>query len=119
MNNEKVYAMKFSKVYPLLINKVERKNRLKEELDELCSILTNYSIEEINELLNSDISYGDFFLNANLNPKRVNIKGKICGIQIEDIEEDLMREIRYLDKLADDLAKGKGVNDIIEKYQLK
>ncbi|MGN1406089.1 MAG: DUF2200 family protein [Erysipelotrichaceae bacterium] len=117
MKNEKIYSMPFNKVYPLLINKAERKNRNKSEVLELTSWLLGYSEEEINNYLNSEISYGDFFINApKLNPFYLNIKGSICGIKIEEIEEDLMRQIRCLDKLVDELSKGKSIAAIKEKY---
>lgn len=113
MTNEKVYGMLFSKVYPCLIAKAERKSRLAAEVDEITTWLTGYSAEKIAEMLKSDITYGDFFLNAPcLNPNRKLIKGVICGIRVENIEEPLMQEIRYLDKLVDELAKGKAMEKI-------
>ena len=117
MKNEKIYNMPFGKVYGLLINKALRKNRTQKEVDELTSWLLGYSEEEINNCLNSELSYGDFFLKApSLNMSYLNIRGSICGIKIEEIEEDLMRQIRCLDKLIDDLLKGKAVEKIKEKY---
>ena len=117
MKNEKIYNMPFGKVYGLLINKALRKNRTQKEVDELTSWLLGYSKEEINNCLNSEISYGDFFIKApKLNPDYLNIKGSICGVKIEEIEEDLMRKIRCLDKLVDELSKGKTVTKIKEKY---
>lgn len=116
MDNEKVYQMSFAKVYPLLVNKAIRKNRAKEEVDEIIIWLTGYSQAELDELAESDITYGDFFRNApELNPNRKLIKGKICGISVENIEEPLMQEIRYLDKLVDELAKGKAMEKILRK----
>lgn len=113
MTNEKVYGMLFSKVYPCLIAKAERKGRLAAEVDDITTWLTGYSAEKIAEMLKSDITYGDFFLNAPcLNPNRKLIKGVICGIRVENIEEPLMQEIRYLDKLVDELAKGKAMEKI-------
>lgn len=114
MENEKVYAMLFAKVYPCLIAKAERKGRTREEVHEITSWLTGYQPAELEELLNSNITYGDFFLNAPaLNPNRKKITGTICGIRVEDIEEPLMQEIRYLDKLVDELAKGKEMGKIL------
>lgn len=116
MSNEKVYQMSFSKVYPLLVNKAVKKGRSKEEVDEMIRWLTGYSQEEVDENLEGQVSYGEFFQNApELNPDRTLIKGTVCGVRVEEIEEPLMREIRYLDKLIDELAKGKTMDKIIRK----
>ena len=116
MENEKVFAMRFSKVYPCLIQKAERKNRSRDEVFEVTSWLTGYSVQELEEMLNSDISYGDFFRNAPaIHPNSTLIKGRICGVKVEDIEDPLMQKMRYLDKLIDELAKGKGMDKILRK----
>lgn len=116
MSTEKIYEMLFSKLYPMLIAKAERKGRTRAEVDEITCWLTGYTSEKLNELLQSDITYGDFFRNApELNPNRKLIKGTICGIRVENIEEPLMQEIRYLDKLVDELAKGKSMKKILRK----
>lgn len=116
MDNEKVYQMQFSKVYPLLVNKAVRKARTQEEVDEVICWLTGYSRDEISALTNTDIAYGDFFRNApHLNENRKLITGKVCGVSVESIEEPLMQEIRYLDKLVDELAKGKTMEKILRK----
>lgn len=113
MENEKIYGMLFSKVYPLLYAKAERKGRTKAEVDEVTEWLTGYSAENIADLLHSDITYGEFFMQAPcLNENRRKIKGVICGVRVETIEEPLMQEIRYLDKLVDELAKGKKMEKI-------
>lgn len=113
MANEKVYGMLFSKVFPLLIAKAERKGRNREEVYEITEWLTGYSEDSIDEAIASEMTYGDFFLKAPaLNPNRKLIKGVICGIRVENIEEPLMQEIRYLDKLIDELAKGKSMEKI-------
>ena len=113
MSNEKIYGMLFSKVYPMLIAKAERKGRTKDEVLEITEWLTGYSKDEILSILDSEITYGDFFLNAPaLNPNRKLIKGSVCGIRVEDIEEPLMQEIRYLDMLVDELAKGKAMEKV-------
>lgn len=113
MVNEKVFGMLFAKVFPMLIAKVERKGRSKEEVYEIAEWLTGYSAVDIDSALGTKVTYGDFFLNAPaLNPNRKLIKGVICGIRVEDIEEPLMQEIRYLDKLVDELAKGKSMEKI-------
>ncbi len=114
MDNEKVYGMCFSKIYPLLINKAARKGRNKAEVDEIIRWLTGYSQEELEGLAGSEISYGEFFLGApSPNEKRYLIKGVVCGVRVEEIEEPLMKEIRYLDKLIDELAKGKSMDKIL------
>lgn len=111
---EKIYTMSFAKIYPMLVAKAEKKGRTKSEVDEVICWLTGYRVEQINDLLESDIAYGDFFLQApELNPNRRQIKGSVCGVRVEDIEEPLMQEIRYLDKLVDELAKGKPMDKIL------
>ncbi len=116
MTNEKIYQMELSKIYPLLVNKAQRKGRTKEEVDEIINWLTGYGQEELNELLEKGCSYGEFFQNApKLNENRKKIKGVVCGVRVEDIQEPLMQEIRYLDKLIDELAKGKSMEKILRK----
>lgn len=116
MTNEKVYAMSFGKVYPCLVAKAERKGRTKAEVDEIIRWLTGYSQEALEQALEKDRSYGDLFRNAPaMNPSRKLIKGSICGIKLETIEEPLMQDIRYLDKLVDELAKGKAMEKILRK----
>lgn len=105
-----VFEMKFAKVFPLLIAKAERKGRTRDEVFEVTSWLLGYSKEELESLLESDASYGDFIDHAPAkNPARMNIKGRICGIKVEEIEDPRMRDLRILDKLVDDLAKGKAI----------
>ena len=107
MDNEKVYSMSFSKIYPLLVNKAVKKGRSVEEV-------TGYRTEEIEAAAESSVSYGDFFRHApELNPNRTLIKGVVCGVRVENIQEPLMREIRYLDKMIDELAKGKSMDKIL------
>lgn len=116
MSSDKVYQMSFSKVYPLLVNKAVKKGRSKEEVDEIIRWLTGYSQEKLEENLEEEVNYGDFFRNAKeLNPGRTLIKGTVCGVRVEEIEEPLMREIRYLDKLIDELAKGKTMDKILRR----
>ena len=106
--------MLFSKVYPLLIAKAEKKGRTRAEVDEITSWLTGYTSDQIESYLSTDLTYGDFFRNAPaLNPNRTLIKGTVCGVRVENVEEDLMREMRYLDKLVDELAKGKTIERIL------
>ena len=114
MTNEKVFAMSFAKVYPMLIAKAERKGRSRDEVQKVTAWLTGYTDGQLEELLNSEITYGDFFRNAPaLNPARKQMKGSVCGVRVENIEDPLMREIRYLDKLIDELAKGKAMDQIL------
>lgn len=116
MAYEKVYNMSFGKVYPLLVNKAVKKGRTAEEVNQLITWLTGYSPEEVEQAVVSDISYGDFFRQApEMNPDRKRIKGVVCGVRVEDIEEPLMQDIRYLDKLVDELAKGKAMEKILRK----
>lgn len=114
MTNEKVYAMPFSKIYPLLVGKAQRKGRTRQEVDEIIRWLTGYSQEALEEHAAGQTPYGDFFRKAPaLNPSRKLIKGSICGVRVEDIQEPLIQEIRYLDKLIDELAKGKAMDKIL------
>lgn len=116
MNNEKVYQMKISKVYPLLLGKALKKGRTKDEVDEVICWLTGYTQQELEAHIEAQTVYGYFFQNApNPNPNRAAIKGVVCGVRVEDIEEPLMREIRYLDKLVDELVKGKSMEKILRK----
>lgn len=116
MNSEKVYSMSFGKIYPLLVNKVTRKGRTVEEVNQVICWLTGYQTEEIERAVTDSVSYADFFHNApELNPNRMWIKGVVCGVRVENIEEPLMREIRYLDKLIDELAKGKPMDKILRQ----
>ena len=111
-----VTQMPFAKLYPLLVNKAGKKGRSREEVDQVTAWLTGYTPEELARLEQSDMSYGDFFRNAPaLNPNRTLITGKICGVRVEEIEDPLMRDIRYLDKLVDELAKGKAMEKILRK----
>lgn len=116
MTNHKVFDMSFVNVYQLLIAKAERKGKTKEEVNEITSWLTGYSQNQITDFLNQEITYGDFFRQAPApHPNRVLITGKICGVRIEEIEDPLMKEIRYLDKLIDELAKGKTMDKILRR----
>ncbi len=116
MKQEKVYEMSFGKIYPLLVNKAEKKGRSQEEVNQIITWLTGYTAMEIQEAAAASMPYGDFFRNApQLNPKRKEITGLICGVRVENIQESLMQEIRYLDKLIDELAKGKAMEKILRK----
>ncbi len=114
MENQKVFQMSFGKIYPLLVNKATRKGRTPEEVDQVITWLTGYSPEAIQEAVAREITYWDFFQNApRLNPERVKIQGTICGVKIQEIQDPKMKEIRYLDKLIDQLAKGKPLEKIL------
>ncbi len=110
----RIYTMSFASVYPLYIAKVERKGRSKSEVDMIICWLTGYSQHALEAQLKKQSNFEIFFSEApKLNPSRTLIKGVICGVRIEDIQEPLMREIRYLDKLVDELAKGKTMEKIL------
>ena len=114
MKNEQVYAMKLSKVYPMLLSKAVRKGRTEEEVHAVTCWLTGYAPQQLAQLMTTDLSYGDFFRNAPLlHPNRMLITGSICGVRVESIEESPMREIRCLDKMVDELAKGKPMEKIL------
>ncbi len=116
MSKHKIYTMSFAKVYPHYISKAEKKGRTKAEVDEIIRWLTGYSQEELDKQLEKQTDFETFFSEApQLNPARTLIKGVVCGVRVENIEEPLMREIRYLDKLIDELAKGKTMEKILRK----
>lgn len=116
MENSKVFAMKFSKIYPLLVQKAERKNRTRQEVDEIIFWLTGYDADQLEEQLRQDVDYETFFSQAPcINPNSEKIKGIVCGVRVEDIQDPMMRMIRYLDKLVDELAKGKTMEKILRK----
>ncbi|WLR57363.1 DUF2200 domain-containing protein [Mesobacillus subterraneus] len=116
MSKHKIYTMSFANVYPHYVNKAERKGRSKTEVDEIITWLTGYSQEELEAILENQTDFETFFSEApHMNPSRVLIKGVVCGVRVEDIEEPTMREIRYLDKLIDELAKVKKMEKILRK----
>lgn len=116
MNTHRVFAYSFSSVYPLYITKALNKGYSKSEVDEIIYWLTGYDSKSLQETIDNDINLESFFRNApKLNPNRSLIKGVICGVRLEEIEEEMMREIRYLDKLVDELARGKSMDKILRK----
>lgn len=114
--NHRVYKMSFSSIYNLYVQKVERKGRTQKELDEVIMWLTGYSKSELDKYIKSDSDIQTFFENASkLNPNRDLITGVICGVRVEEIDHPLMKLVRQLDKLVDELAKGKELNKILRQ----
>ncbi len=116
MRLEKVFAIKFSNLYPLYIKKAESKKRSKDEVDQIISWLTGYNADGLRRQIESGNDLETFFAEApELNPNSSLIKGVVCGIRVEEVENPLMQKIRYLDKLVDELAKGKALDKILRK----
>jgi len=116
MARRSINEMSFSSVFPLYIEKVERKGRTKNEVIEIITWLTGYSQEQLKEQLEKNVNFETFFKEApKMNPLRTLIKGRICGVKIEEIEDPFMKEVRYLDKLIDELAKGKAMDKILRR----
>lgn len=114
MKPHRIYAMPVANVYPLYLTKAEKKGRTKVEVDEIIRWLTGYSQEELQAELIKETDFESFFTNApHINPARKQITGIICGVRVEEIEDPIMREVRYLDKLIDELAKGKPMQKIL------
>ena len=112
----RIYKMSFASVYPLYVAKAEKKGRKKTEVDEVVRWLTGYSQKELDAQIKSQMDFETFFAQApKMNPARALIKGVVCGVRVEDVPEPLMREIRYLDKLVDELAKGKAMEKVLRK----
>ena len=116
MAKHRIYTMVFAKVYAALVAKAERKGRSKEEVDRILSWLTGYGAKALETQLRKEVDVETFFARApRPNPSRALITGVVCGVRVEEIEEPIMREIRYLDKLVDELAKGKAMEKILRK----
>ena len=114
MAKHRIYTTSFASVYPLYVAKAEKKGRSKAEVDQIISWLTGYGQKELSAQLERKTDFETFFAKApHLNPSRALIKGVVCGVRVEEIEEPTMREIRYLDKLIDELAKGKAMDKIL------
>jgi len=114
MTKHKIYLMSFASVYPYYVAKAEKKGRSKSEVDDIIRWLTGYTQADLEGELEKKTSFEDFFARApGLNPSRTSITGVVCGVRVEQIEEPTMREIRYLDKLVDELAKGKALEKIL------
>ena len=115
-SNSRIYGMKFAGVYPLYVQKAERKNRTKEEVDQIICWLTGFDQTGLEQQIQQANDFETFFAQAPaMNPNRALIKGVVCGVRVEEIEDPLMREIRYLDKLIDELAKGKTMEKILRQ----
>ncbi|MBI3161492.1 MAG: DUF2200 domain-containing protein [Chloroflexi bacterium] len=116
MPSHRIFAMRFSDVYPLYIKKAERKNRTKEEVDQVIRWLTGYTQAGLQKQIKQGNDFETFFAQAPaLNPKSALVTGVICGVRVEEIEDPLMQKIRWLDKLIDELAKGKTMEKILRK----
>ena len=116
MTEHRIYKMSFAKVYPALVAKAERKGRTRAEVDQIIHWLTGYDAKALAAQLDADSDVRTFFAEAPaMNPARSEIKGVVCGVRVEEVAEPLMRKIRYLDKLIDELAKGKAMEKILRK----
>ena len=119
-SNTRVFAMKFANIYPLYVEKAERKNRTKKEVDQIICWLTGYNQTGLQQQVKQGNDLETFFAQAPaMNPNTALIKGVICGVRVEEIEDPLMQKIRYLDKLIDELAKGKAMEKILRQEAVK
>ena len=114
-NNQRVYAMSVASVYRLYLEKAEKKGRSKAEVDTIIRWLTGHSQQSLEQELSNKTTFETFFTQAHLNPARSLITGSVCGVKLAEIEEPLMKEIRYLDKLIDELAKGRPMEKILRQ----
>lgn len=116
MTKHRIYTTSFASVYPMYVQKAKRKNRTKEEVDQIICWLTGYDHKGLEEQIVQQNDFETFFSQAPaMHPNRSLIKGKVCGVKVEDVEEPLMQSIRYLDKLIDELAKGKAIEKILRQ----
>jgi len=116
MPKNRVFAMKFSGVYPMYVQKAERKNRTKKEVDQIICWLTGYDQKGLQQQIKKEADFETFFAQAPaIHPNSALIKGVVCGIRVEEIDDPLMQKIRYLDKLIDELAKGKAIEKILRQ----
>jgi hypothetical protein len=111
--NQRIARMTFASVYPMYVEKVEKKGRTKEELHQVITWLTNFDQKKLQELIQENATFEAFFQQASLNPNAHLITGVICGCRVEEIEDPLTRQVRYLDKLVDELAKGRKMEKIL------
>jgi hypothetical protein len=116
LNEQRAFAMRFAKVYPLYVQKAERKGRTQEEVDQIISWLTGYDHPGLQRQIEQQVDFATFFNQAPaFNPNASLIKGVVCGVRVEDVDNPLMQKIRYLDKLIDELAKGKAIEKILRQ----
>ena len=115
MKNERVYKLVFASVYPYYLKKTEKKGRTKAELDTIICWLTGYTQKQLQQQIDKKVDLETFFVEAKLNPNASKITGVICGVRVEEIEDPLMQKVRYMDKLIDELAKGKAMEKILRK----
>ena len=113
MTQHRIFKTPFAKVYPMYVQKAERKGRTKDEVDEVIRWLTGYSQAQLQQQIDADNDLETFFAQAPMNPRSELIKGVVCGVRVEDVDDPLMQKIRYLDKLVDELAKGKAMEKIL------
>ncbi|MGZ0146003.1 DUF2200 domain-containing protein [Kribbella sp. WER1] len=109
----RIFTVSFASVYPLYVTKVEKKGRTQAELDQVIEWLTGFDASALQQHLAAETTFEDFFADAQLNPRASAITGTICGVRVETIEDPLMQKIRYLDKLVDELAKGRPIDKIV------
>jgi len=114
-HNKRIANMTFAKVYPYYVIKVEKKGRTKKELHQVITWLTGFTEKKIQDMITKNMTFAEFFKKAKLNPNAHSITGVICGYRIEEIKNPLTRQVRYLDKLVDELAKGKAMDTILRK----
>lgn len=116
MTKHRIYTTSFASVYPLYVAKAERKGRTREEVDAILRWLTGYTVAKLAKQIEKQVDFETFFAEApSMNPNRELIRGVVCGVRVEEVQEPLMREIRYLDKLIDELAKGKAMEKILRQ----
>ena len=113
--DQRIAKMTFASIYPHYVNKIEKKNRTKDELHKVIEWLTGFNFKELEKFIDQDIAFETFFMNATLNKNAHLITGTICGIKIEEIKNPITKQVRYLDKLVDELAKGRELDKILRK----
>ena len=111
--DQKIAKMTFASIYPHYVNKIEKKNRSKDELHEVIKWLTGFKFEELEKFIEQNVTLESFFINATLNKNAHQITGTICGIKVEEVKNPITKQVRYLDKLVDELAKGKDLDKIL------